>query len=545
MKREDKKLNEELSIFIENSTTYLNKLKQERDLNTLLSSITERLEELLKQSPNISKTILQGRIKGASSLREKILRKRYFARYEGNEEGFINDLPDLLGLRVICLLNQDEEQIYKFLRSQFSEPYNDKFLILQNQNKDNYPYFIFSNSKQPEKQKNGNDIFRINMEYIEHGLPPIKIELQIKSLAHMFWGEMEHMLFYKNYTYHLNSGFYIKMMKSIDDVLKSIDAQLTTMHSHLLHENYILRQMNDIKQVIAKTLYDKVQSQVTHRIKADIDLREVYNIIVQLLFCQCSTVTSTFDESKIHFATISSLELTDDDFNYEEINKLRIQCNRSFDPLLLEIDNLAKSDDIFWNYFIAIYKKIIRKNYQDTIEDITMNLLKPLMTRYQESFDFDDDNEGFSDLFNKGILMAIMECFIDYKKIDFFLEDSHQKRILNIIEKSIKFHQFYFEALSFEKLEDSHDDIIANIIKNIIKIQLYYYFEGGFKYSAAEELLSLNQQDTIWNPSIDSEELRKIVERKTEVKDLNALNDLLHYIPKKKEDSDGLEKTIS
>ncbi|EEL27597.1 RelA/spoT [Bacillus cereus Rock1-15] len=536
-------MNSDLSTFIENSTTYLDKLKQERNLNTSLSNIIEELEKLLTKSPNISKTILQGRIKSASSLREKILRKRYFTRYKGNAENFINDLPDLLGLRIICLLNQDEERIYKFLKSQFCERYNDKFLMLQNQKKDNYPYFIFSDSKQPEKQKNGNDIFRINMEYIEEDRSPIKIELQIKSLAHMFWGEMEHMLFYKNYTYHLNSGFYIKMMKSIDDVLKSIDAQLTTMHSHLLHENYLLRQMDDIKQVIAKTLYDSVQPQVKRRIHADIDLREVYNVIVQLLFYKCNTIATTFRESEIHYANISSLKLTEEDFSYEKINSLIIKCNRNFDPLLFEIDTLAKSDDIFWNYFIAIYKKILRKSYQDTIEEITMNLLTPIMMRYQENFDFNDD--GFSVLFDKGILEAIMESFIDYKKIDFFLEDSHQKQILDIIEKSIKFHQFHFKDLKFDKLEDSHHDTITNIIKNILKLQFHYYFERIFNYNSAEELLLLNQQDTIWNPSIDSEELRKIVEKKTEIKSMNELNNLLHYIPKKKEDSDELEKTLS
>ncbi|HDR7493057.1 TPA: hypothetical protein QCX40_003679 [Bacillus cereus] len=532
-------MNEELSTFIDESIICLDNIKQERTLDNLLPSIINSLEEIISPISDTSKIIIQGRVKGSSSLREKILRKRYFTRYQGDSAKFINELPDLIGLRIICLLNQDEERIYKLLKSKFSLMYDSNFLMQQGQSRTNYPYFIFSNSKQPEKQKNGNDIYRINMEYMEAGLAPIKIELQIKSLSHMFWGEMEHMLFYKNYTYHLNSGFYIKMMSSINDVLKSIDSQLTNMYTYLSNESCTLRQMDDMKELIAKTLYDRIQPQVKTRIKSDVDLREVYNIIVQLLFFKCTTVSATFEESKSQFPTISSLDLVDSDFDFDEIIDRRIQCNRKFDTLLFKLNELVNSNDIFWEYFMAIYKKIIRKDYQYTLENITTTLMDPITMQYQEKFDV--KYESFNDLLDKAILRATMESFSDYGKMDFFLPDAHRNEISHIIEKFIDFQ--YDTLKEIEKLTNSTIEItetnaetITSILKYIVKLELHYYLHRKINKNDLNELLELNKLDTNWDPSIDTNKLVEIFEEIRTIKNSDELIAILHFTPKDEEE---------
>ena len=52
-------------------------------------------------------------------------------------------------------------------------------------------------SKQPQKQKNGFDIYKIDGRY-ELGGYPVRFELQIKALVNSFWGEVEHKIIYKN-----------------------------------------------------------------------------------------------------------------------------------------------------------------------------------------------------------------------------------------------------------------------------------------------------------------------------------------------------------
>lgn len=534
-------LHKELNSFIDDSKKHLEELKAERKLNLLLSHIIEELEAILSKAPNTSNVIVQGRIKGSSSLHEKILRKRYFQRYSGDAKTFVEDLPDLIGLRIICLLNKDEEQIYKYLRSQFSTAFSDEFSIHKDKDTDAFPFFLFSNSPQPETQQNGNDIFRINMEYIEKDQPPIKIELQIKSLAHMFWGEMEHMLFYKNYTYHLNSSFYTKIMKSIDDVLKSVDSQLTTMHSQLSNENYLLRQTDEIKELIAKTLYDKVQPQVKSRIGVDIDLREVYNIIVQLLFVESKNVDEILVQSAGHFQKISALALKEEDFSYQ-VNELQWQCDDKLLPLVKKIDSLANSGDVFWNYLIAIYKKITTNTYQSTIQDIVMKLMRPLTVRYQESFEISTD---LSILFNNGIIQGIIEAFSTYEKVDFFLENSHQKRILNIIEDTIVFHQFSCEDILAENLKEPEKLLFTNTISCLIKLQLHYYLNGKINDTYITELLTLIKEDTVWTPAINLEVLTNLAEKKTNIKTLQELSEILCFTNKSTEGKKEHEKTIS
>src|SRR5690606_33557192 len=74
----------------------------------LINYFQEKL--LSKISNGSSGTVsLQDRIKTSHSLKEKIIRKNYYEKHNGNAEEFIKNLPDMIGVRCVCLLQKDEE----------------------------------------------------------------------------------------------------------------------------------------------------------------------------------------------------------------------------------------------------------------------------------------------------------------------------------------------------------------------------------------------------------------------------------------------------
>ena len=51
---------------------------------------------------------------------------------------------------------------------------------------------------QPQLQRNGFTIYRIDGYYLFNGRK-VNFELQIKSMVHSFWSEIEHQVVYKKY----------------------------------------------------------------------------------------------------------------------------------------------------------------------------------------------------------------------------------------------------------------------------------------------------------------------------------------------------------
>lgn len=84
---------------------------RKKDYEKIITEIECYLETLLCEIHGVT---ISGRPKDADSIAEKIYRKNYLAKYRNAEE-FINDLPDGIGIRIVCMLNEDEKNIYKQL----------------------------------------------------------------------------------------------------------------------------------------------------------------------------------------------------------------------------------------------------------------------------------------------------------------------------------------------------------------------------------------------------------------------------------------------
>ena len=154
------------------------------------------------------------RVKEPESVREKLIRNSYY-RLHSTKEEIVANIQDIIGLRVECKFNDDEAYVYSLMLKLFNKTddqifyYNEKF-----------PKMRFKlNEKQPAKQKNGFDIYKIDARYEDHKGEEeeirVNFEVQIKSMVNMFWGDIEHKIIYKNPSYFMVEQQVIENMVSI------------------------------------------------------------------------------------------------------------------------------------------------------------------------------------------------------------------------------------------------------------------------------------------------------------------------------------------
>jgi len=143
---------------------------------------------------------LKTRVKDPESFYEKLIRKELgivltnnldllgnddsaFNQKKAQVVSAIQKIDDIIGLRIVTELKCDCKSVHNLLK-------NSAEFFLQHQIK------LENISVQPEKMRNGLDIYRIKGMYQDlYGF-----ELQIKSKIDETWGDLDHTLFYKDYT---------------------------------------------------------------------------------------------------------------------------------------------------------------------------------------------------------------------------------------------------------------------------------------------------------------------------------------------------------
>ena len=219
------------------------------------------------------------RVKEALSLKEKIIRKKLYAKHRSGKE-IMQELSDVVGVRVECRFIKDEDEVFSRIKGMFSKQ------------KDGYCYLedvpdigLELMSPQPQKQRNGLDIYRIDGIIVQDG-KSFRFEMQIKSLVKVFWAEIEHKIVYKNNSYRLIDDFFRQLMLSINNNLVSIDQQLMLiyqqMQKHDSGESYM--QAGATKQILAKAINDMLYNKMTEEIGFTVNFRKPCEILADFVF---------------------------------------------------------------------------------------------------------------------------------------------------------------------------------------------------------------------------------------------------------------------
>ncbi|WP_046228168.1 nucleotidyltransferase family protein [Paenibacillus dauci] len=513
---------DELLEFISMSEKQLN--EKQVSLENEKIKILTFLEKNLYEQDHFKNVMFQGRVKGASSLSEKIIRKRYADKYKKNANNFIDELPDIIGIRLVCMLIEQEEKLFNFIKSIFcihvkKEYYSISELVeLKNT-------LLISHAKQPEKQKNDKNIYRISCIWIDDNFNEINVELQIKSLINVFWGEIEHMLFYKNYSYMIGSHFYVGMMDTIFKSLVALDAQLQLM-SQQLSKKSKEQQLDEIKEMFTKFMYTMFSEKFQQNlINIEVDLREVYSLMIQIEFKNVSSLSRGQNVmSKIINHAYNDTQFRKDLFDYEIYEPDKTILREERKELGIILDNLYKSADVFWKAFIGIYKFFVNKDSNTEVIDSMVNDLMSFYNGFDEFFDIEDEGKDGKKIIKEGIELGIIDAFKAYQKLDFFLINVHQKNIFINVSDYLLDIKSRFLSLNSEEIKKHERSTILEVIKSAFTIHILLTIKTTISLEQLQSIYNEIHDKEISGELFDIEEFEKTINKKHQSFSFDDLN---------------------
>lgn len=325
-------IDESLALLEANHSYYL---AVEQELRQIIHTLFKGKDEYIVD--------LNSRVKSKESLREKIIRNRFYMECFQAQD-VLDDLSDLIGLTIECRFIEEEHKALMHLR---------KCLPLQDEKGYSYceefPQFhLECNSQQPQIQKNGFAIYRIDGCYCKDG-QRVNFELQIKALVHSFWGEIEHKLVYKNTNFYV----YDEFMK---DLLASINANLTITDRQL---NIVYNQMRDLSQnnnginevsfekQISKAINDLFAKKMNESLGFTLNIKSTSTILGHYIFIKDIRYDGGNNDR------ISTLFHT-----FKKLNHMHIDFENE-----IEIDENFSSPDIFIHTLGKYLLTIINKDY--------------------------------------------------------------------------------------------------------------------------------------------------------------------------------------
>ena len=217
----------------------------EIELKKWLSGWVDKMEQLDERIKNVYS--IESRVKGIATFEEKLDRKNYIYEWtvsddtRENQQFIKRELTDLIGLRINCHFANYEKVIFDFFVSTAETQYDAGFSF---------------NFEENLIQKNGNIIYKFSGLYKDE----YHFEVQIKSLIHNVWGEVEHKTVYKNPTY---DGFYEQknyISKTLHDVMMASDRELYTLFKMSETETQLLRSLFFIRT--SETVAQKCRTKV-------------------------------------------------------------------------------------------------------------------------------------------------------------------------------------------------------------------------------------------------------------------------------------------
>lgn len=423
----------ELKIFsfIEES---INLLEEKRiELKGISKEIEEYFEEVLL-CVNDGELNVVTRVKSKSSLEDKIIRNNYYKKYNSSKEVILN-LQDLIGARIECRFIDDEEKVYNELLSFFDRKHNDG----TSYNEINSKIRLNLKSEQPQKQKNGFKIYRIDGIY-DDGIIKYNFELQIKSLVNMFWGEIEHKVIYKNKNYMVVDDFFKNILTSIKKNLSMIDNQLSLICDYSVKSDTIdpMIRKKQVETMLSKIVYDLFSNKMKEDIGFSVDFKKSCDAIVNYLFrSNNAKELEDYNETLIKMLSrVNEISKNDIKFNQEIIFDREVKYDNKFSQKagtkLLEIINI----DFDWNLFFRILFEIEPGSNAEDFESFTSYV----QNRFYKNDKFNILKDKFSNeelkYIKLDLLDTVCEMFCEKSSIA-FIYDKNINKINNIIGEII------------------------------------------------------------------------------------------------------------
>lgn len=468
-------------------------LENESNLQTVNLELQKLFSELLSDG----RSVITGRVKSPNSLKEKIIRKNYHKKYDKGSE-LIGNLDDIIGVRVLCLLQSNEKETWLFLEKKFD------IQVLENQEYYIYDERVFLKKiKLPDNQKNNHPIYKLHGYYM-HADKKYNFELQIKSLVHLLWGEVEHMLFYKNYAYNIDSKFYESIMDTFYYGLMGIDLQLENIMKQLTTKDDAIL-FSELKRMIGKLLYEKLNPPITELFGCSIDMRECYDSLIEIMMQKnyIYDYKKCLDRMQDIIRVINNIDtskLSGTVPRYQTVKRKGMPSSIR-DEIAFVISNNI-SEHISWALFVYLAGEVCcLEEENDVIQHVSEFFIKILS--------YNDDIVDLNDA-QINYILKVNDLFILelIRKYNYYWIIKNQEYIYDLLKENI---DVVHDELSIET-EDIDDKAVNLMISlTLLKLKLH------FKMDIEKELfirVEENCNNDMWVPeNLISEEFKIMVSR--------------------------------
>ena len=450
-------------------------------LEIALNELKNNKDDLLKASLNLENFFLEllnesycefsnisSRVKSYESLREKILRNHYYKRYDEPKK-LIYKLSDLIGIRIECRFGDDEKKIYRFLKKCFNKKADEDYYYSDNSSN----IFLKLSGKQPQKQKNGFTIYRIDGKFVSNDLV-IPFELQVKSLTNMFWSEIEHQIIYKNSNYIIEDQFLKDIMNSIKNNLTMIDNQLLTVLKHVESKKSKTSTSNKrhLQEIVSKFIYDMFSVKMKESIHMNINFKDSCETIVEYVFFK-NNISNDSDYTKVLINALNRLNLISDeklDFNSYLNFERNVVYDDSFKKIMGEYFESVINSEFNWNLFFRI---LFTLEPLDNVGDFE-KFLSYLKASYTESKYINKQRDILISRFSNDFLIIddsiksqIAKTLVSIDKIDIVYEYSIEE-VNDIVEYIYKY--IYDNINTIEQWFKNSDAILLHLHNEILEV---------------------------------------------------------------------------
>lgn len=428
----------------------------EKDKKRFIANI---LEDKLVDILDGHKVTIATRVKTKESLKEKIIRKKYYVEYE--PDNLINNLVDFIGVKVLCLLNSDEIILFEKIKNDFCFKTSDQYYTTNNYSVNDDMIICLKEPGKEQNQANGLPIYRIDGKVIYKGEEHL-FELQIKSSVNSLWSEVEHVLFYKNYRVEPNSGFYKEMMDSFRYGLDLLDRQLQLMYSRL---NSTINHVNEFKEMFSRIAYNILHEGIEQIQELHVDLRKAYKYCVEYYFSDCGSYEEIANKADKFINKIYSIR---SNLKYEVLNRdIEYKRSSSATSSLVDygckvISSVAQIDPILKT---QIWLLLMMEEGSKQLECVVENLISAQERKYSDELDISDffDYDDSRIIIYSAINIAVLKCAQSLKGIDIFFEGIYNKNAHFIISEFI-IKEMSNLAFNMENRKEEYEKHISNIL---------------------------------------------------------------------------------
>ncbi len=294
---------------------------------------------------------LSSRVKSKESLREKIIRNRFYQECN-DAQSVLHELSDLIGVTIECRFIEEEHKALMHLRS--------KLTMIDEQGRyyhEDYPQFHLDvASQQPQVQKNGFAIYRLDGHYQKDD-QNINFELQIKSLVHSFWGNIEHKLVYKNTNYYVYDEFMKDLLASINSQLTITDRQLSIVYKQMQEMSLSNSGLNEdsFEKQISKAINDLFAKKMMESIGFTLNIKHTSTVLGHYIFIKDIRYDGgNNDRIATLFQTFKKLSRVNIDFEHEIVMPESFTSNDVFIDILGHYLISIINEDYDWFVFFKM-----------------------------------------------------------------------------------------------------------------------------------------------------------------------------------------------